>query len=677
MSLLTNLISYWKLDEASGTRVDSHGSNDLTMTGSIGSATGIINSGASFPNDAQQRLTHATNSDLETGDIDFSFSGWVNFTSHNDYNFIVSKSAYADNDIEYGLYYDPNDNRIEFFVNPTGSSTSTQVKADNFGTFGNGSWHHIICWHDSVNDLIGICVDDGTPNTAAHSTGVFVGTAPFGVGLQHVTATSYANGFNGVIDEIAFWKRVLTSGERTALYNSGAGLAYSSFGGGIQFDAASNSGYQAAASSYSWSHTCTGADRFLAVDVSMLSAGQTVSGITYNGVALSFIGARSTVSSVGRIECWGLIAPATGSNTIAVTLSGAIASAGAAVSYTGVNQTTAVEAFNSNQATNVGAADATVTITTIADQDWVHATIATNDASVTAGQTTRNNVTGAGGSGADEDTGPLAAATGQAMTYTGVGALSTWAIGGYGIRPVSASTTYSVSVTESSSATNTDSAVLVTRPSVLETGSAADTNFAAATFLTSSSELANGADLPTSSALFSSSFVEAATATDSVSAASIFAASLAEVATGLDTVNCSAIFNSIVSETATAVDTVQGSIGGVIYSVSVSEAAVSSDSIGCIAVFGSTSSEAASSSDSTDAAAAFANLVSETASGSDLASITASFFSSITETASATDSWTTDSGFTYGRYINVIGYDATRLEVIGYDATTLEVTGVA
>lgn len=206
----------------------------------------------------------------------------------------------------------------------------------------------------------------------------------------------------------------------------------------IAFDAASNSGYQTASSSYSWSHTCTGSNRFLAVDVSLLSVpGTTVSAITYNGVNLEPIGSQSTVSGAGRVECWGLANPASGSNTIAVTLSAAVGSAGTAASYTGVNQTSPYEAFNSAQATNVGAATATVSVTTIAANDWVHGAIATDDGSVTAGQTSRNNVTGALGSGANEDTGPQVSPGAVTISYTGVGALATWAIAGYGIRLVS------------------------------------------------------------------------------------------------------------------------------------------------------------------------------------------------------------------------------------------------
>lgn len=218
---------------------------------------------------------------------------------------------------------------------------------------------------------------------------------------------------------------------------------------GIEFDAASNSGYQAATNTYNWNHTCTGTDRFLAVDVSFLSvAGTTVTGITYNSVALTLIGQQASVSGACRVSSWGLVNPTSGTNSIVVTLSAATTSAGTAVSYNRVHQTTPTEAFNGAQATNVGAADATVTITTVADLSWVHAAIASDDTAITAGQTTRNNVTGALGSGANEDNGvALAASTAQAMTYTAVGALATWAIAGYAIRPTFASATTSTSIT--------------------------------------------------------------------------------------------------------------------------------------------------------------------------------------------------------------------------------------
>lgn len=282
-------------------------------------------------------------------------------------------------------------------------------------------------------------------NTTARASGTALSRTMLGA---FRVSSSYFSPFSGDLHSAIIRNQALSPSE--ARERADPGLMWSwvhqlnrvSYGflvaTGIQFDAASNSGYQAATNTYSWNHTCTGSNRFLAVDVSLLSAGQTVTGITYNGVALSLIGAQSTVTSFGRVECWGLVNPASGSNSIVVTISGSVASSSAAVSYTGVHQTVPTEAFNSAQATNVGAADATVTITTIADNDWIHAAIATSDTAITAGQTTRNNVTGAGGSGADEDFGPQTPAGAKAMTYTDVGAVATWAIGGYGIRPVAA-----------------------------------------------------------------------------------------------------------------------------------------------------------------------------------------------------------------------------------------------
>lgn len=210
---------------------------------------------------------------------------------------------------------------------------------------------------------------------------------------------------------------------------------------GIAFDAASNSGYQAAQSSYSWNHTCTGTNLYLTVGIAMLSISQTVTSITYNSVNLVLLGVRSSITGACRIELWGLVAPATGTNSIAVTLSGSIASAGCATSFTSVNQSLPTEAYNSGQATNVGAADATVNVTTVADNDWTVDIVATDDTAITVGtgQTSRANVTGAGGSGAMSTKGPNTPPGAFTMYWTNIGALSTWSIGSIALRSILAS----------------------------------------------------------------------------------------------------------------------------------------------------------------------------------------------------------------------------------------------
>jgi hypothetical protein len=207
----------------------------------------------------------------------------------------------------------------------------------------------------------------------------------------------------------------------------------------IAIDASSNSGYQTAQSTYSWSHTCSGDHRILIVSVSMLSvAGSSVTGITYNSIALTKIRSDASVSGAVRTELWRLIAPATGANTVEVTLSAGLDSISAANSFTGVDQINPIDAQNGASATNVGAADATVSVTTVADGCVVVDSVGTDDTAITvgAGQTQRSNVTGTLGSGASSSEGPKSPAGAVTMSWTDVGAAATWTISVVSLAPV-------------------------------------------------------------------------------------------------------------------------------------------------------------------------------------------------------------------------------------------------
>lgn len=211
---------------------------------------------------------------------------------------------------------------------------------------------------------------------------------------------------------------------------------------GPQFDAASNSGDQAASANYTFNRTVSGTNRFLIVSVELLTVtGATVTSVTDDdgggNVALSFIGAKSTITGAGRVEMWGLPAPATGTKAIRVILSASIESVATAISYTNVHQVTPTEAFNSAQATNAGSAtNASVTVTSVTDNCRIVAACVANDTSITAGQTSRNNVSGTLGSGADEDNNAAVSPAGATtMTYTGMGITTTWAIVGVAVKP--------------------------------------------------------------------------------------------------------------------------------------------------------------------------------------------------------------------------------------------------
>jgi hypothetical protein len=81
----------------------------------------------------------------------------------------------------------------------------------------------------------------------------------------------------------------------------------------------------------SFSHTVGAlANRYLIVQVNIGSATVSVSGVTYDGAPLTRL--IRNVASGNGVEFWGLVNPAIGANTVAITLSGAAGTAQAAIS---------------------------------------------------------------------------------------------------------------------------------------------------------------------------------------------------------------------------------------------------------------------------------------------------------------------------------------------------------
>lgn len=219
MALIDNLISYWKMDEASGDALDAHSTNDLTDTNTVAAGTGIINGARDFEANNNEYFTHVDNAALSTGDIDFTVQAWVKLETEPGVMEIVSKWGALITSAEYTMYY--NGDRFNFTIG--NGVTSGAVTADNFGAVATGVWYLLHAWHDAGNNLVGISVNAGTANTLSWALGVLDSTEPFRIGAGSGTPINF---FDGLIDEVGFWKRVLSSDERTSLYNAGAGLAY-------------------------------------------------------------------------------------------------------------------------------------------------------------------------------------------------------------------------------------------------------------------------------------------------------------------------------------------------------------------------------------------------------------------------------------------------------------------
>lgn len=220
---LPNLVAYWRLEEASGTRVDATGrGNDLTDNNTVTQATGRVGQCASFAAATSEFLSKTDNTDLSGGDRDYTWFGWFKWASQATNQGLLGQWS-ATNNYSYLLYYNQTSDRLEFYVTSTGAIASiNHVTATSFGAVPTDTWVFVAAWHDSVANTLNIQVNNGTVDSAAHSAGTFDSTAAIRLGWADGGAAGEA--FDGLMDEVGRCNAVLTADQRTALYRYGGGV---------------------------------------------------------------------------------------------------------------------------------------------------------------------------------------------------------------------------------------------------------------------------------------------------------------------------------------------------------------------------------------------------------------------------------------------------------------------
>ncbi len=218
---ITDLISYWPMDEVLGTRVDVHGSNHLASNNGVGSTTGVQGLAADFELDNNEYLSKADNAELSIAPgQSFTFAGWVNFESvigASPYN-LLSKALGGGGSSEYYIHL-WND-RLLLKVRNSDDSGEASVQTTILLI---DTTYFVRAWYDSVADTINIQIDDGTPFEATGLPELGLdGNHDFRFGIG-----PWGEYLDGWLDEWCFYKRVLTTAESGWLYNSGSGRTYS------------------------------------------------------------------------------------------------------------------------------------------------------------------------------------------------------------------------------------------------------------------------------------------------------------------------------------------------------------------------------------------------------------------------------------------------------------------
>ena len=200
----------------------------------------------------------------------------------------------------------------------------------------------------------------------------------------------------------------------------------------VAFDATANS-LCTSCTSLTFALTTSGSDRLLIVGAGWGDTTGSITGVTYNSVALTSVTVVNN-SSDANSHMWQLIAPNTGANNVVISASETMSElVGGAVTFTGVDQTTPLgtAATNSGNSTTI-----TVTVSSATDEIVIDAmafgnTGATVDASQTARWDRDGSVLTSGGGSTEAG----AASTVMSWSLPGGGR---WATIGVGVKPVSA-----------------------------------------------------------------------------------------------------------------------------------------------------------------------------------------------------------------------------------------------
>lgn len=217
-NITTDMVGWWPLNEASGDALDANGSNNMTQVGTITRVSGKLSNAADFdPNEHFHTSTATPNGGNNDWCVAFWFNpdlvanadilctcGQYNSGSISGYNFSITLKSASTIGIDLGV-------------------ASVWQSVESSATISAGNWYFCEAYYIASTNTLGIRINNGTPDeTVITGTPQNVTSPSLIIGAQR----SGYGGFNGKMDEVVAWNRVLTSTESDGLWNDGAGVAY-------------------------------------------------------------------------------------------------------------------------------------------------------------------------------------------------------------------------------------------------------------------------------------------------------------------------------------------------------------------------------------------------------------------------------------------------------------------
>ncbi len=235
------LVSYWKMDETSGTTLaEIVGGYTATRNSAAGNVSGKVGNSQRFTytvngsNNAYTYSEYATvphNSAFNfPANSSFTISYWCRYTDYS-YGFqdhiMISKGdwggggAYTDGMIASG---NNGSGKISFMLR---DNTGYKIDLEGPGGYGNGNWHHVACVRDEATNRNILYVDGTITDEATYNyTGAFTTTMDLQIG-NLINGGTHLYFYKGDIDEVAIFNKALSASEISAIItsaNAGVGI---------------------------------------------------------------------------------------------------------------------------------------------------------------------------------------------------------------------------------------------------------------------------------------------------------------------------------------------------------------------------------------------------------------------------------------------------------------------
>ena len=203
---------------ADNTPNDALGTYNGTLVNGATYGTGIINNGFSLDG-VNDYVDFSTNWFRKSKTEPFTFSFWVNLQ-------VDVTSTIFSNGVDYGHWAFLNTRYVTFQI---GDDQSRYLRVRSTSQITLNTLTHVTVTYNGTPNVSGFSIYiNGASDTVVNVTNILTSDTPLTAIIPSIGRRPGGNAyyFNGIIDEVGIWNRVLTSSEVTELYNSGAGKQY-------------------------------------------------------------------------------------------------------------------------------------------------------------------------------------------------------------------------------------------------------------------------------------------------------------------------------------------------------------------------------------------------------------------------------------------------------------------